>query len=279
MQPRLQEIKKEFERFQSEFILYQNLTQEREGVLAQIQTLKNSTEADRVHLHRLQDVHPQKALFFMGRIEEHEEQTRLLRGSLKKIDAQLDQLGEEKDAAAAQSKHELLCEIQEHFPESRTEYAVAETALRKASEQNKRLQEMQERLAPLHYLLQQGAQIPLKGLSFLSFLWGRHPQAMLARRIHQAFTLAEKNLAHIQDARFKSYLDKFLKEVTQPSNRALYQGKFSELANEFSSLMDELNEEILQSNEELFSYEQAIEKWFERYCNLGNQPAQNLATQ
>ncbi len=267
MQPRLQEIKQEFERSQRELKLYQNLSQERESEVAKMHTLKKNVEADRVQLHRLQDVHPQKALFFIEKIEEQQEQISLLKNSLRMIDAQLDQLGEEKKVSAAQSKQELLREIQEHFPESCTEYVVAETALQKATEQNKLLKGQQDLLLPFFHLLQQGAQIPLNRKFRFSFLFGQHPKAMLARRIHQATVLAEKHLPQVQDIRFKLYLDTFLKEAKQPSNRALYRGKFSELATEFSMLMSELDREIVQSDEEVFSHARTIEAWIERYCS------------
>ena len=267
MQPRLEEIKKEFELSQSELKLYHNLTLARESILAQIHTLKKNMEADRAVMHRLQDVYPQKALVFMERFEEHKEHIAQLLNSLKKIDAQLDQLGEEKEATAAKSKHKLLRAIQEHIPESCPEYAVAEKALQEVSKKNELLKKEHELLLPLLHLLRQGAQIPLNGTFRFSFLFGRHPKAMLARRIHQVITLAEKHLPQIQDIRFKLYLDQFLKEAKQPSNRALYQGKFSELATEFSLLMSELATEITKTNEELVAYERAIETWIEKHSS------------
>ena len=267
MQPRLQEIKKEFELSQSELELYHNLFQEREGVLVQIHTLKKSVEANRIHLHRLQDVYPQKALVFMQKIEASEEQIGILKKSLKKIDAQIDQLGEEKEATAAQSKQALLGAIQEFFPESFLEYAIAEKGLQEMSQKNELLKKEHALLLPLLHHLEQGAQIPLNRAFQFSFLFGRHPKAMLARRIHQATVVAEKHLPQIQDIRFKRFLDHFLNEAKQSSNRALYQGNFSELATEFSMLMFELATEISKTNEELVSYKQAIETWIEKHSN------------
>lgn len=262
MQP--QELKRELERCQDELKQHRYLLQEREWELAKIHTLKNDVEASLVQMHRLEDVYPQKASSLKRQIEEQTRQITQHKKKLREIDAELDHLGEEEEETVVQIKQDLFSEIQKHFPGSVAEYAATETQLKSASQIQALLIKQQQLLLPLHNILQQGAQIKLKG-GFWDFLSGL-PKAKLARMIHQAILVAEKAAPHISDPRFKLYLDKFLREAKHPSNGALYQGRFSELADEFSTLMSDLQEEIIQSNLEVASLELALDKWIDKYC-------------
>lgn len=264
----LQELKNVLERCRNELKRYQHLLQEREQELAKIQSLKKNVETDLIQWHRLQEVYPQKAAAIKKRVDD---QTGLIAQHKKKlqgIDAELDHLGEEKEAAVIEIKYALLREIQEYFPGSSAEYIAIERGLKEATRQSDQLRQQQQLLLPLQEILQQGAQIKLKARLF-DFLWGRHPKAMLARAIHQAVLRAEKIEPQIQDERLKPFLENFLKETKSPSNSPLYQGRFGELATEFSTLTSDLDQEIIQSNQEIASHEQALETWIEKHCQSG----------
>lgn len=81
-------------------------------------------------------------------------------------------------------------------------------------------------LNPFFKQVQKGAEISLKRRSFFTFLFGTHPQVLLARVIFAAAAEGEAILPHLQDKTLILFIKEFIEEANQRWNKDLYAGKF-----------------------------------------------------
>ncbi len=79
-------------------------------------------------------------------------------------------------------------------------------------------------LAALFAIFEEGIAVLQSNRTFLHYILGRHPHAVLATLIQESAVLAKK--IHTNDPNLSSLLHRYIQEAENPWNRDLYKGGF-----------------------------------------------------